>query len=208
MFGRFLPKTTSFFDFFEQHASLTTLGVREFVALVQPGADVTARAARIKELERETDGVTHRCVEALHKAFITPIDRDEIYRLITKMDDIIDNIEATAERIVLYDLVEMRPEVLDMAAVLVRAAEQVEIAVGGLRSLKDARKILDTCVTINELENEADTLLRSALARLFREEKDTLLIMKWKEIFEYLEAASDRSEDVAQVIEGVVLEHA
>ena len=167
-----------------------------------------SRPKRIKEIEVETDAVTHRCVAALHKTFITPIERDDIYRLITRMDDIIDNVEATAERIVLYDITVMRPEIHQMVDVLVRSSEQIMIALRGLRSMKNAEPILQTCVRINELENEADALLRSALARIFREEKDPLTVIKWKEIFEYLESASDRCEDVAQIIEGVVLEHA
>lgn len=208
MFGKFLPRETSFFDFFEQHARLTEEGIREFAALAAPGANIIFKAKRIKEIEHETDVVTHRCVEALHKTFITPIERDDIYKLITRMDDIMDNVEATSERIVLYDLTVMRPEVSQMADVLIRSAEQVRKAVSGLRSMKNAQPILQTCVEINQLENEADALLRAALARIFREEKDTLTIIKWKEVFEYLESASDRCEDVAQIIEGVVLEHA
>ena len=208
MFGKFLPRETSFFDFFEQHARLTEEGIREFAALAAPGANIIFKAKRIKEIEHETDVVTHRCVEALHKTFITPIERDDIYRLITRMDDIMDNVEATAERIVLYDLTVMRPEVSQMADVLIRCAEQVRKAVSGLRSMKNAQPILQTCVEINQLENEADALLRAALARIFREEKDPLTVIKWKEVFEYLESASDRCEDVAQIVEGVVLEHA
>lgn len=208
MFGKFLPRETSFFDFFEQHAALTAEGIKEFMALIEPNANIVAKAKRIKEIEHETDVVTHRCVEALHKTFITPIERDDIYHLITHMDDIIDNVEATSERIVLYDLTVMRPEIKDMASVLMRCSVQIQKALRGLRSMKNAEPILQTCVEINQLENEADALLRSALARIFKEEKDPLTVIKWKEIFEYLESAADRCEDVAQIIEGVVLEHA
>jgi predicted phosphate transport protein (TIGR00153 family) len=208
MFGKLLPRKTSFFDFFEQHAALGAEGVKEFVALTKPGADIAAQARRIKELEHETDVVTHRCVEALHRTFITPIARDDIYQLITRMDDVIDNVEATAERIVLYELTEMRPEVSEMGDVLMRCAEQIQLAVKSLRNLKNADFILQTCIAINQLENEGDTLLRKALARLFREEKDPMMVIKWKEVFEYLESATDRCEDVAQILEGVVLEHA
>ena len=208
MFGKLLPRETSFFDFFEQHAKLTAEGIREFAALAAPGANIPFKAKRVKEIEHETDVVTHRCVEALHKTFITPIERDDIYRLITRMDDIIDNVEATAERIVLYDLTVMRPEVLDLADVLVRCSDQIQKAVRGLRSMKNAGPILQTCIEINQLENEADAILRAALARIFKEERDALTIIKWKEIFEYLESATDRCEDVAQIIEGVVLENA
>jgi len=207
MFGRFLPKETSFFDFFEQHAALGVEGAKEFLSLASTGANVAAKAKRIKEIEHETDVVTHRCVEALHKTFITPIERDDIYRLITKMDDIIDFIEAASERIALYDMKEMTPEVKDLADVLVRAVQQIVVAVKGLRNMKHAGPVLQACVDVNRLENEGDTILRNALARLFKEERDPVTVIKWKEIYETLETATDRCEDVANIIEGVVLEH-
>ena len=207
MFGRFLPKETSFFDFFEQHAALAVEGSKEFLSLASTGANVAAKAKRIKEIEHETDVVTHRCVEALHRTFITPIERDDIYRLISRMDDIVDFIEAASERIALYDMKEMTPEVRDLADVLVRAVQQIVVAVKGLRNMKHAEPVLQACVDVNRLENEGDTILRNALARLFKEEKDPFTVIKWKEIYETLETATDRCEDVANIIEGVVLEH-
>ena len=152
--------------------------------------------------------ITHRCVEALHKTFITPIDRDSIHRLITRMDDVMDFVEAAAERIELYELTVMTSDVRDLADVLHRAALQVEQAVRGLRDLKDPQATLKLCIDINRLENEADAILRRSVARLFKEEKDPITVIKWKEIYENLEDATDRCEDVANIIEGVVLEHA
>jgi len=208
MFGRLLPRETSFFDFFEKHGEITVQGTREFLSLASTGANVVAKAARIKEIEHEADTITHHCVEALHKTFITPIDRNDIYRLITKMDDIMDFVEAASERISLYKLKDMTPEVKDMADVLVRSAEQVNVALHGLRNLKNADSIIKTCIDINRMENEADAILRAATARLFDEVEDVRLIIKWKEVYENLENATDRCEDVANIIEGVVLEHA
>jgi hypothetical protein len=209
MFGRFLPKETSFFDFFEQHAVLTVEGAKEFLSLVSTGANIDAKAKRIADIEHETDVITHRCVEALHKTFITPIDRDDIHRLITKMDDIMDFVEAASERIALYEITTMTAEVRDLADVLVRASEQVALATRGLRNLKDPQYILKLCVDINRLENEGDQILRRAVAKLFRENaNDPIMVIKWKEIYENLESATDRCEDVANIIEGVVLEHA
>jgi predicted phosphate transport protein (TIGR00153 family) len=208
MFGRFLPKETSFYDFFEQHAALTVDGTKEFSSLVQSGANIDAKARRIKEIEHETDVITHRCVEALHRSFITPIDRDDIHRLITKMDDIMDFVEAASERIALYEMRVMTEEVKDMADVLSRSAAEVWEACKLLRNMKDPDSILKKCVDINRLENEGDAILRRAVARLFREEKDAITIIKWKEIYENLENATDRCEDVANIIEGVVLENA
>lgn len=207
MFGRFLPRETSFFDFFEQHAALTIEGAKEFLSLVTTGANIPAKCRRISDIEHETDTITHRCVEALHKTFITPIDRDSIHRLITRMDDIMDFVEAAAERIELYELTVMTSDVRDMADCLHRATVQVEAAMRGLRSLKDTQGTLKLCIDINRLENEADAILRRAVAKLFKEEKDPITIIKWKEIYENLENASDRCEDVANLIEGVILEH-
>ena len=208
MFGRFLPRQTNFFDLFDEHTQTTTLGLEAFVELVKPGADTAACAQRVKAFEHEADTITHRCHEALHTSFITPIERDSIFRLIGVLDDIIDNIDSASERIVLYELQVMRPEVGQMAQVLIQTMSQIKIAVTALRSMKNAQRILAACVAINGLENDMDALLRKALARIFKEEKDPLTVIKWKEIFESLEEASDRCEDAAQIIEGVVLEQA
>jgi len=208
MLEKLLPRETSFFDFFERHAALTVEGAKEFLSLVSTGANIESKTRRIKEIEHETDVITHQCVEALHKTFITPIERDVIHRLITKMDDVMDFVEAASERIALYGVTEMTPEVKDLADVLVRAAQEVERALRGLRDMKNAPMILQKCIDINRLENDADAILRAAVARLFREEKDPITVIKWKEIYENLETATDRCEDVANIIEGVVLEHA
>lgn len=207
MFGRLLPKETSFFDFFEEHAALTVDGTKEFVSMVTSSANIEAKARRIKEIEHETDVITHRCVEALHKTLITPLDPDQIHRLITRMDDVMDFVEAAAERVALYRLSEMTPEVKDLADVLYRAAQEMFEACRLMRNLKEPQTILRKCVDINRLENEADAILRRAVARLFDEEKNPITIIKWKEIYEALESASDRCEDVANIIEGVVLEN-
>jgi uncharacterized protein len=208
MLRRFLPREEDFFSLFERHAALTVDGAKQFVKLVSGGQNVKALAARIKEIEHETDVITHTCVERLHTTFITPIDRDDIHRLITRMDDVMDFVESASERIALYDLREMTPEVRELADVLVRATETIVIAIGGLRDLKKTQIILDACIEVNRLENEGDEILRNAVATLFREATDPLLVMKWKEVYEALENATDRCEDVANIIEGVVLEHA
>lgn len=206
MFRRLLPRETSFFDFFEQHAALTLEGVREFVALVAEGANIPARSKRVLEIEHEADVITHRCVEALHKTFITPMDRESIHELISHMDDVLDAVEAAAERITLYEITEVMPEARDFAGVLVRMAEGIQKAVHNLRRKQDAQEALKLCIEINRLENEADGLLRRSLARLFKEGHEPLEVIKWKEILENLEEAADTCEDVANIIEGVILE--
>ena len=207
MFGRFLPRETSFFDFFEQHALLTIEGTKEFLSLVTTGANIAAKCRRISDIEHETDTITHRCVEALHKTFITPIDRDSIHRLITKMDDVMDFVEAAAERLELYELVVMTNDVRDLADVLHRSAMQVEVAVRGLRTLGNTQATLKLCIDINRLENEADAILRRSVARLFKEEKDPIMVIKWKELLDSLEEITDACEDVANVIEGVAVKN-
>jgi hypothetical protein len=208
MIRRLLPREVGFFDLFDRHAALTVAGTKEFASLVSTGANIVAKAKRIKELEHEADVVTHQCVEALHKTFVTPIDRNYIHRLITRMDDVLDYVEAAAERIALYELETMWQGVKDLADVLVRATEAVQQAVEALRDMRRADVLRERCIDVNRLENEADAILRHALAALFRKEKDPILVIKWKEIYETLEAATDCCEDVANVLEGVALEQA
>jgi uncharacterized protein Yka (UPF0111/DUF47 family) len=179
MFGRFLPRETSFFDFFERHAEKTLEGTREFLSLAQTSANIATKVKRIKEIEHETDVITHHCVEALHKTFITPIERDDIYRLITKMDDIMDYVEAASERVALYELTKITNEARDLADVLVRATEEMQLALRGLRNMRNAEEIIKHCIDVNRLENEGDAILRAALARLFKEERDPITVSKW-----------------------------
>jgi predicted phosphate transport protein (TIGR00153 family) len=208
MLRRLLPREEDFFTLFERHAALTVEGAKQFATLVVGDQNVRALAARIKEIEHEADVITHTCVERLHTTFITPFDRDDIHRLITRMDDVMDFVESASERMALYELREMTVEVRDLAAVLVRATEAVARAVAGLRNVRGAHGVLEHCIEVNRLENEGDEILRNAVAKLFKENADPLLVMKWKEVYEALENATDRCEDVANIIEGVVLEHA
>jgi predicted phosphate transport protein (TIGR00153 family) len=204
---RLLPRDESFFDEFEKQGRKTVEGCLAFVDMVENPADIQAQAKAISDIEHECDRITHAVVAKLHTTFITPIDRNDIHRLISKMDDVMDFVEAAAERLALYDIHEMTKEVADLARVLLLSSEAVAEAVSGFRDLKHPQKILDKCIEINRLENEADALLRGSLARLFREEQNPITIMKWKEIYELLETATDRCEDVANIIEGVVLEN-
>jgi uncharacterized protein Yka (UPF0111/DUF47 family) len=203
-----LPRDENFFGCFERHAALTIEGAKEMRRIAQGDPNFRAVAARIKNIEHEADAITHSCVERLHKTFITPFDRDDIHRLITRMDDIMDYIDSAAIAVVLYELTEMTPAARKLAEVLVRATESVATAVAGLRHVKQSEAILAACIEINRLENEADEILRDTLGDLFRGATDPLLVLKWKEVYEALEDATDRCEDVANVIEGVVLEHA
>ncbi|HEY7472588.1 MAG TPA: DUF47 family protein [Gemmatimonadota bacterium] len=208
MLKKLLPRETDFFEFFERHAATTVRGCRELLELATEGRDFEARARRIKDVEHEADSITHDCVEALHRTFITPLDRDQIHMLISRMDDIMDYVETVSDQCVLYNIDHMTPDARELAAVLLESTEQIEGAVKGLRDMKHASAILERCIDVNRLENKGDELLRRAVARLFDEEKDPVSIIKWKEIYENLESATDRCEDVANIIEGIVLENA
>lgn len=208
MLERFMPRQVVFFDFFDRMADKTLEGSKAMLELLENCTNVPEKALRIKTIEHEGDLITHQCIEELHKTFITPLDRDSIHRLITRMDDILDLIEAVVERFNLYDMNSTTSEAQQLARVLLVSVEQVGKAVRGLRNMKNAPQILIECVEINRLENEADTLLRVAVGNLFRHEKDPLAVMKWKELYEGIEEATDRCEDVANLVEGIVLEYA
>ncbi|MBI4517519.1 MAG: DUF47 domain-containing protein [Deltaproteobacteria bacterium] len=208
MFARLFPSEgKGFFDLFEQHAAKTLEAAKLLHAMLATPGDPAGQARRIKEVEHEGDVITHRAVETLHKTFVTPIDRGDIHRLISRLDDILDLIEATSERVWLYGISHADQDAIQLAEVLVEAVTQVNRAMAGLRNLKDRDALIQICTDINRLENEGDTLLRSALARLFNGNKDPVSIIKLKEVYDFLEDALDRCEDVANVLEGVALEY-
>jgi uncharacterized protein Yka (UPF0111/DUF47 family) len=206
---RLLPVEHGFFDYFEKHVEASIEGARLFIELLDELDNAGPKAKRIKEVEHEADVITHQTVEMLHTTFITPFDRDEIFRLTSRMDDILDAIEAASERLWLYEIKVATPESKSLAKILHRATMQLKPAIQGLRHVKREREaILKACVDVNRLENEGDAVLRQSLAKLFKENTDALTVMKWKEVYEFLEHATDRCEDVANIIEGVVLENA
>jgi len=210
-FSALMPRETRFFALFNRHAAFVAEGGRAVAEMVRDYADEEKRrrlVEKIGEIERSADKVTYETVSLLHTTFITPFDRDDIHRLITRMDDVMDYIESAAIAVMLYELTEMTEPARQLADVLVRSTESVAIAVGGLRTIKHSQVILEACIEVNRLENEGDEILRAALADLFRGATDPLLVLKWKEVYDALENATDRCEDVANIIEGVVLEHA
>ena len=207
MLSRLLPRQTNFFDFFEQHAALTVEAGSELAELSRDGANLDDIARRIKTLEHQADEVTHTCMETLHKTFITPIDRNDIHRIASKLDDITDYIDAVARQMQLYEITQVPETVGEAVMVLHKATEAVERAVKGLRNMRNPTAILGECVRINELENQADRIKASSVARLFREESNAVLVLKWHEIYQALENVTDACEDVANVIEGIVLEN-
>ena len=211
MFGSLMPREGKFFDLFNLHADQVVACGSHLAALMNEFDDMSARRGRIEAIdaaEKDADKVTHETVTLLHKTFITPFDRDAIHLLITKMDDILDLIQDVAESAMLYDLQRVTPEARQLADLNESCCERVQAAVKLLDNMENAEAILRICTEIDKLESDADRVMRSAMSKLFRDESDVRQLIKLKAIYELLEAVSDRCEDVANVIEGVVLENA
>ncbi|HYD42024.1 MAG TPA: DUF47 family protein [Anaeromyxobacter sp.] len=206
---RLMPKSDDFFSDFEAQADAVVEGTKALKDLLDDFTRVPEKVAALKEIEHRADDITHRAFARLHTQFITPFDRAEIHRLLSRIDDVVDLADAAAERIALYDIDQVMPEARELAAVLVAQAEKMAEVVRGLRTFrKDPEVVLAGCREINSLENQADTLTRRTMAKLFKRGNDPLEVVKWKEIIDLIESATDRAEDVANVVEGVVLEHA
>ncbi len=203
-----LTKDGVFFDAFSNHAAKSVEASKLLVKMLDDLSGAVQLAKQIKELEHEGDKITHGCVAALHQTWITPLDREEIHGLITRLDDVLDCIEAASERIVLFEIAEPTNEGKALCKAVVASCQAIFMAVGSLRNLKDGKQVLELCVEVNKHENAADDLYRKALASLFKGGNPPELIMKWRDIYDQLEIATDRCEDVANIIEGVVLEHA
>ena len=202
------PRHEEFFDLFDQSAENLREGARMLQDLLDNYQDVGAKIKRIEELEHKGDTLTHETIERLNRIFVTPIDREDIHAIAEQLDDVMDLMDSAAYRLYLYQIPEPTPASRAAADVLVRMVDEVALAVKALRNLKKPREILDRCVHINTLENEADKILHKGLAALFRDHQDPILIIKWKEIYERLEDATDKCEDIANVLEGVVLKNA
>ncbi|ABR90194.1 putative pit accessory protein [compost metagenome] len=208
MFGRLLPKEGKFFDLFNEHAEFCVKGAREMVALMTNFDDLEIRVHAIEGIEKQADKVTHATLDALHKTFITPLDRDDIHQLITRMDDILDLLEDAAQTISLYDIKAITPEAKRLAELCLACTEKVKAAVGLLHNMDNSREILSICQEIDRLESDADHVMRAAMSKLFREEPDVRNLIKLKAIYELLETVTDRCEDVANIIEGIIVENA
>jgi uncharacterized protein len=213
MFGRLMPREGNFFSLFNEHGDRIAEGARAFMAMVQNYRDPALRqryADEVDAAERAADKITAEVMRSLHRTFITPIDREQIHRLINAMDDILDLLQDTSEVMSLYDLQHMNEDVLRLGEISVRCCERVQNVVTLLPRLKDAavaESALKTCEEIDQLESDADRVMRGAMSRLFREEPDTRELIKLKAVYEHLESISDRCEDVANLIEGIVLEN-
>jgi len=208
MFGRLMPTEGKFFDLFNQHAELGVKCAKEMVALMTNFDDLEIRVHAIETLEKQADKVTHNTIELLHKTFITPLDRDDIHQLITRMDDILDLLEDGAQTISLYDIKAITPEAKRLAELCLACCQKVQQAVGMLHNMDNAQKMVAICEEIDRLESDADHVMRAAMSKLFRDEPDVRNLIKMKAIYEILETVTDRCEDVANIIEGIIVENA
>jgi predicted phosphate transport protein (TIGR00153 family) len=208
MFGRLIPREGRFFEYFNEHAEQLVLGATELKALMSDISELQIRARNIESIENKADQITHQTMQLLHQTFITPLDRDEIHQLITKMDDILDLMEDASQCMFLYDIRAVSDEAKKLADICLSCTEKVKAAVKHLSNMENAESILNLCTEIDQLETVADQVMRTAMAKLFREEPDTRQLFKMKEIYQLLEAVTDRCEDVANIIEGIVLENA
>jgi predicted phosphate transport protein (TIGR00153 family) len=208
MFGRLMPTEGKFFDLFIQHGELCVKGARELVSLMENFDDLEHRVHAIETIEKQADKVTHATLEMLHKTFITPLDRDDIHQLITRMDDILDLMEDVGQTIWLYDIKQITPEAKRLAELCHTCCEKVLASVSLLHNMNNAREILNICAEIDRLESDADHVMRAAMSKLFREEPDVRNLIKLKAIYEILETVTDRCEDVANIVEGIIVQNA
>ncbi len=209
MFRSIIPREEVFFDNFEKICALMTEAAKHLRSMLATGGPYGEAARRIKDIESEADELTHRSIETLHKTFVTPLDRQDILRLVVGLDDILDTTEAVSSLLDLYNPRKTLQKAMHLADLLVQGTEKVAAMVGLLRQLSKASdRLLALAVELNHLENEADQAYQQAIARLFQEEDDPKELIKWKDILEHIETATDQCEDVADIIEGIVLENA
>lgn len=202
-----LPRDMRFFDLFEDASAHMVEAARRLIEFMDNYEDVEAKARGIKDIEHRADTVTHEIMNELRKTFIPPLEREDIAALAESLDDVVDYIEDAAARMVLYKVNQPTPTAQRLARVILQMAEEIQQTLPLLRNKDDMRRILRATVEINRMENEADDIARLGLMELFENPTDVLHVIKWREIYEVLEGATDRGEDVANVLEGVVLKH-
>lgn len=203
-----LPAEPKFYDWFEKGAQNMVAAATLLQTMLDDGADWPGRVAQMTELEHQGDFITHEIFDLLHTTFITPLDHAEIHELTAAMDDVVDVIHQAADSLLLYQVERPRPEARELAKVILAATREVAAAVGCLRQKKRLTEIRPRVTEINRLENEADRIARAAISALVEQRDDLFELIRWKEIYEQLEAATDRCEDVADVLLTVVIKYA
>ncbi len=204
---RLIPQEMVFFDLFERAADNVHKGAEELLELCEKFDDLPARAKRIKDIEHAGDEITHEMIERLNRTFITPLDREDIHEIACRLDDIIDLIDTAVNRLVLYKIAAPIEPAVALARCLVHATGIICEMLPAMRNMKNADLVRQKCRDVHTQENEGDRIEQQALAALFDDSKDAIYIIKWKNVIEDLEAATDRCEDVANAVEGTVLKN-
>jgi len=203
----FQSNREKYYDLFEELADKLEEGVKLFTEIIGNYAYSEYKVGKLKEIEHEADHITHQVYKRMHKMFLTPMDREDIYLLANKMDSVLDEVESAAVRMYLFRMKAPAPELVKITEILGEAVAKIRKVVFSVRKKQDAALILSLCVEINTLENEADQLYRAAMVRLFEEEKDAIELIKVKDIIGRIETAVDNCEDVSNIIEGIVLKY-
>ena len=198
------PRKLDFFDMFHEAALNMVVGSRLLKEMMEAFRDIEKKAREIKRIESAGDAITHRIFRNLNQTFITPIDREDIYALASCIDDVLDLVEATADQMVVFKIEKPTQEAISLADIIFQSSEELGRGIAQLGKVTDLNA---TFVTVNSLENEADRITRDAIARLFENERDAITVLKWKEIYQSLEETTDRCEDVANVLERILLKH-
>ena len=208
MFKKLLPKEHRFFELFEQQTAVIKKGLDLFELLLQEYSRRKELTQQIKDVENDADAVAHQIYRLLNNTFVTPFDREDIQTLVNRMDDVMDLLEKASARMEIYDLSAPPENIGEMLAILQKAFDKLSSAVGMLRDWKHRDAIFEICVEVNSLENQGDVLLRTSLEHLFKEASDPFYVIKAKEIYESLEDAIDRCEDLSNVIETIIIKNA
>lgn len=204
----FFPKNEKFFDLFEESTENLVQAAGVFAELVEHWENIDEMVRQITDLEHHGDSITHRIIAELHGTFVTPIDREDIALLAQRTDDVMDFIEAAAVRMVLYGVDKPTDRAKQLADILVRVTSEVDKAIPRLRHRRDLAHMREHCIEINRLENEADSVRRSALTELFHDQVEIAEVIKWREIYEHMENAVDSCEDIADILEGIMIKRA
>ncbi|MBP6964001.1 MAG: DUF47 family protein [Armatimonadetes bacterium] len=205
---RLLPRQDTFFDMFEKQVDMVNDAAHRLHELVTDYKDVEDAAFKLRAMEHDADEVAHTIMNKLNMTFVTPLDREDIHELASALDDIMDFVEAAVDRMALYEVAEPTDEAIKLCSILAQATEETVKAVYGLRDLKKPEIVREACVAINRLENEGDQANRMALSKLFQMHENPIEALKWREIYDQIETAIDECEDVADIIESVMLKSA
>src|SRR3990172_8818374 len=205
---RLIPKKEKFFEMLQKASQNLSVTAAEFKKLLENYSELDQSVKKLKDLEHEGDIITHEIMDKLNRTFVTPIDREDIHALTSGIDDVLDLIDETAGLMKLYYIQKPTPALFKQTEILIKAIEELGKAIKSLEDLKNSRRLLDYCIEVNRLENEGDELLGATLAELFKQNIEPLEVIKLKEIYEHLEQALDKCEDIAVIIEGVVVKNA